>query len=513
MNSTTGRSCGRRSLIQYAAGTIPAVVPQNETDSDPSGQLGTYNVNGPTITAGNAFFQSLGTNGRACVTCHQPSNGMSVSTSNIQSRYLLTLGRDPIFAPVDGADCPDRVPAALTLPSPVGGLLGLGKPIGGLLGGLLGILNPNNPYSLLLNRGLIRVFLPWPPKASDGSAITPEFTLEVLNDPTGCENNAVYGLKSPNPVVSVYRRPLMSANLPFVTTLSALFPPIDPLSGVPQPVDPFTGQPASGNIMWDGREPTLQSQAVDATLGHAQALSPPTAAQVKQIVDFENSVFSAQIYDNLAHSLTAAGALGGPVNLAGDQPGVFGFPDAFTEYASWSSAPLGLEQLPRKSIARGEAIFNRRTFIISNVAGFNDVTFVGNNFVGTCATCHNQMHGGADVLPNAERDLGVSINNSATPLAPDLPLFKLTCTNGATMPFNGKTVITRDPGKALLTGKCSDIMKIKVPQLRALSARAPYFHDGTAISLPAVVDFYNGRFGINFTAQERQDLINFLNTL
>jgi hypothetical protein len=39
--------------------------------------------------------------------------------------------------------------------------------------------------------------------------------------------------------------------------------------------------------MWDGREPSLFSQAVDATLGHAQGLAAPTAKQQQQIVSFE----------------------------------------------------------------------------------------------------------------------------------------------------------------------------------------------------------------------------------
>jgi cytochrome c peroxidase len=498
--------------VQYATGTVPATVHQNETDPNQTGQLGTYNPDGPTYTSNNGFFQPLGTNGRACITCHQPPNGMSISAANVQSRYLATLAQDPIFAPVDGAVCPDAVPAINTLPSPIGGLLGTGTT--GLLGGLLSITDPSNPYKLLLNRGLIRVFLPWPPKAADGSTIKPEFTIQVLSDPTKCENNSIYGLKSANPVLSIYRRPLMSSNLKFVTTLGQGFPPVDPLTGVPQATDPFTGQPESGNIMWDGREPTLQSQAVDATLGHAQALNPPTDAQVKQIVDFENAVFSAQTYDNKAHSLTGAGATGGPAHLAAQQAGIFGITAAFDEYSNWATLSNTVEQYQqRKSVARGQAIFNSRTFTISNVAGFNDVSFVGNNVPGTCATCHNQMHGGTDVLPNAERDLGVAGNSSASFPATDLPLFKLTCVNGASTPYNGTTVTVRDLGKALLTGKCADIGKIKVPQLRGLAAHAPYFHDGSAATLQDVVNFYNKRFNINLTYQETQDLINFLNTL
>jgi hypothetical protein len=62
-------------------------------------------------------------------------------------------------------------------------------------------------HSLLLERGLFRVFLPWPPRTSLDEAIEPEFTIEVLGDPTGCNTDPVYGLGSENPTISVYRRP------------------------------------------------------------------------------------------------------------------------------------------------------------------------------------------------------------------------------------------------------------------------------------------------------------------
>jgi cytochrome c peroxidase len=52
-----------------------------------------------------------------------------------------------------------------------------------------------------------------------------------------------------------------------------------------------------------------------------------------------------------------------------------------------------------------------------------------------------------------------------------------------------------------------------VPQLRALAAREPYFHDGSARTLAAVVSFYDQRFSIGLTATEQQDLVNFLATL
>ena len=50
-------------------------------------------------------------------------------------------------------------------------------------------------------------------------------------------------------------------------------------------------------------------------------------------------------------------------------------------------------------------------------------------------------------------------------------------------------------------------------QFRGLAARAPYFANGSAESLRDLVDFYDRRFNIGYTAQERDDLINFLSAL
>jgi cytochrome c peroxidase len=57
------------------------------------------------------------------------------------------------------------------------------------------------------------------------------------------------------------------------------------------------------------------------------------------------------------------------------------------------------------------------------------------------------------------------------------------------------------------------IGKIKGPILRGLSARAPYFHNGSAQTLMDVVRFYDLRFDINFTPQEESDLVAFLSSL
>ena len=70
-----------------------------------------------------------------------------------------------------------------------------------------------------------------------------------------------------------------------------------------------------------------------------------------------------------------------------------------------------------------------------------------------------------------------------------------------------------DIGRAMITGNCADIGKFKGPILRGLAARAPYFHNGSAATLEDVVEFYDQRFGIGLTAQQKSDLVAFLNAL
>lgn len=497
-----------------------SVVPQNETDADASGTIGVFQPGGATNASTNAFFLALGTNGRACVTCHAPSNAMGLSTTSINARFTSSGGRDPLFAPVDGATCPRNVPGNLTSGSLVGGVLGLAQSI---LGGLLELLDPaiaRAPYTLLLNKGLIRIPLPVPANA--------EYTLTVVSDPYGCNTDRNYAQVT-NPatgavtqMVSVYRRPLISANLKYKITTAAnsgAFPPVDPLDfSIALPIDPATGQLENGNIMWDGREATLSSQAIDATLSHAQATKAPTAAQVAQMVAFESGIFAAQVADSHAGSLVAGGALGGPVTLANGVAGQFAAPGAevVSAYDAWNPA-LGAQSASRQSIYRGQQIFNNRSFTVTNVAGFNDASFVGNvSPKFACSTCHGQVTGTSDPLPMAQHAIGIAggANSFGGPApASDLPIFRLSCKPGHQTPFMGATVLTNDPGRALITGKCADIGKFTVPALHGLAARAPYFSDGSAPGLTDLVTFYNTRFNIGLTAQDKTDLVAFLGSL
>jgi hypothetical protein len=321
----------------------------------------------------------------------------------------------------------------------------------------------------------------------------------VASDPYQCNTNPVTGLTGPTSgIVSIYRRVLPSSNLGFLSA-----------------------------VMWDGREPSLSNQAIDATLGHAQADNPPTAAQVAEIVAFESGIFTAQIFDNKATDLNDRAATGGPVALSSQLPkffvsvndplgqnptGIPFSPKIFDLYRPWlglhSPDPVANQ---RRSIARGEELFNTIAIDIKEVSGLNDDLGIP-TISGFCGTCHDTPNIGNHSV-NAPLDIGIAGAGAKTPPGLDvsvLPVFELTCTQG---PLAGKIYTVTDPGRALISGKCQDIGRFKGPILRGLASRAPYFHNGSAATLMDVMNFYDQRFSIGLTNQQKNDLVNFLNTL
>jgi len=165
----------------------------------------------------------------------------------------------------------------------------------------------------------------------------------------------------------------------------------------------------------------------------------------------------------------------------------------------------------RMSIARGEKVFNTTKINITGVTGLNDVLGL-QTIPGFCGTCHDTPNVGNHSV-KAPLNIGVANAGSDKPPALDisgLPVFTLKCTKGS---LAGKVFTVTDPGRAMITGNCADIGKVKGPILRGLAARAPYFHNGSAATLLDVVNFYDQRFGIGFTAEQKDDLVNFLNAL
>lgn len=158
----------------------------------------------------------------------------------------------------------------------------------------------------------------------------------------------------------------------------------------------------------------------------------------------------------------------------------------------------------RASIARGQILFNSKSINITGVAGLNDDLNLA-SIPGTCGTCHDTPNAGNHSLA-VPLNIGVGDVNSPLDVS-YLPV--ITLQNKVT----GAIKVTTDPGRALVTGLWKDNGKVKGPVLRGLAARAPYFHNGSANTLAAVLDFYNERFNIGFTAAEKRDLIAFLSAL
>jgi hypothetical protein len=465
------------------------------------GALGILNSKGPIATKGHPFFEPIGENGRACVSCHQPESGMGLSVASIRERWKATNGKDPIFAAIDGMNCPDLPPE---------------KP---------------ESHSLLLERGLFRIFLPWPPKAADGTAIDPEFTLEVVRDPTGCNLHPQYGVTSANPMVSIYRRPRVVANAKYLTHQGFGVTPFIGKNGLPTSRDPETGKPTSMNIMSDARHPTLKTQAVEAAITHLQFDGKLTESQLQQITAFEHQVYSAQISHGLAGSLIEPGGppgfgvdnlLKGREGVLGNNTSNFVFPmgDVWKSLPRTKVASENARNEARESIARGHDVFMFRTFWIKDSMHLNTVG-LGNPTKRTCSTCHGMHMTGMDVA-NGWMDIGTTNLPWAreTPLnpwnnkQPEMPLFKVTCkANVAPHPFLGRVIYTQDPGRALISGKCNDVGTIVMQQFRGLAARAPYFANGSAHTLLELVDFYDRRYAIGYTEDEKRDLVNFLSSL
>lgn len=430
---------------------------------DPFGLLRSVIQSNQPLDARNPFFKSVGTNGRSCATCHIAQDGWTITPAHIQARFAATGGQDPLFDPFDGTNSPEADLSTLAA--------------------------RRAASSLLLTKGLIRVGIGIPDNA--------EFTLAAVDDP--------YHYASASEL-SLFRRPMPTTNLRCLTAVMWDGRESTPLAGT-QPLNVALSDEGNlHNLIAD-----LKHQANDATRGHAQSTRDLTDAETKAIVDFEMAIATAQQFDFGAGWLDTEGAQGGPLNLmaqsfyitindvlGADHFGKLFDPSAMTLFNAWKDSP----NPQRAQVARGAILFNTKPIEITGVAGLNDDLKLP-VIHGTCTTCHDSPNFGNHSVP-----LPINIGLSdASHRTPDMPLYTLR--NKTT----GETVQTTDPGRALISGKWKDIGKFKGPVLRGLAARPPYFHNGFAADLDEVVQFYNTRFNIHFTDQEKADLVAFLKSL
>ena len=472
-------ACGGNAPTAVTAASTASVgnlIPSLQPYATPTGTVATFSATG-SIDPSGIFFQALGTNPRSCASCHRLSQGMSIGAAATQALFATSGGADPLFNAVDGANCP------------------------GAAAGDAGA------RSLLLNNGLIRVGREVPAAA--------QFHAVASQDPYGCAESTDFA--TGQPVLSVYRRPLPTAGLTFLSSV------MWDARATSQPLN----QPATygANLSAD-----LAAQAADAVATHEQGSTALTSAQLADLVAFERGLYSAEASDTQAGALDA-GAAGGAATLAAQAytpgvndpgpPGSAGAfnPVVFTLFQAWRNSANPAQA----SIARGEDIFNTAPLVITGVRGLNDNPALGSPAAipGSCSTCHDTPNVGSRSLPltmdtgtshvaSNETDPGV-LAGLAQLTAPSLPIYQITgCADAGGHPV---TYVTTDPGQGLTTGLCADVNRVKIPGLRGLAARAPYFHNGSAATLQAVVNFYAARFRMRLTPQQRQDLANFLGAL
>jgi cytochrome c peroxidase len=238
-------------------------------------------------------------------------------------------------------------------------------------------------------------------------------------------------------------------------------------------------------LMWDGREPDLQSQARGAIRGHAQAAEEPGADDLQRIAEFERSkeFFSS---------------------------------DALRSFAAGGPAPA-LPEGVTESERRG-----RRFFV--------DAADPADPKVGSCAACHsgpmlNQTNRflPLPVPPGARfQDVLVSEFNSA---ANPVRTFIFTNPDGTETEVNSP-----DPGRALVTGDprlfpFDSLNAFKIPSLWGVSRTAPYFHDNSAPTLEDLMAHYakffavvttppgGGPPAIALTEQDQADAVAYLKLL
>ncbi|HEY7648541.1 MAG TPA: hypothetical protein VID04_06010 [Methylomirabilota bacterium] len=399
--------------------------PNNFPHLNASGFSATFSTQG-FVDLTTEYSQAQGNNGRSCQTCHIPQQAWAINPGAIKLLFALTEGTHPIFNPLD-ANNPNSPPSDFTT-----------------------VEGRRAAYSTLLNHGLFR----------RGGAPTAnrDWDLIAVDDPNGFA--CLPGGGTGCPRIVQWRR---------------VMPTINFLLG-------------SATVNWDGgnsvgadQHAGLVNQATRNVTG-AQQGQPAPPEVIDNIVAFETSLFTAQIFSFSAGFLNAGGAQGGPeqLSLMEKVQGPFNLFDA------WINSPIA----GRAKIARGQALFNA-----TNPGG------------RSCNGCHNSANNGTNI-----NNTLFNVQTASEAVQQDhqdfLPLY--TFRSRATPPVE---IRLSDTGAGNVTGNFSDLGRFKTPTLRALAARAPYFHNGIAATLEDVVRHYERFLGFIFTDQQREDVVAFLKAL
>jgi len=413
----------------------------------------TFHTSG-TIDLTNPFFQPLGTNPRTCATCHSPDQGWTDTADANKKLFKDTDGLAPMFNLVDQGTRPDADISTKQARKAT---------------------FRDNTLALAVTR-FTRTINP----------ATFQFTV-APEDPSGFSDSTH---------VLNFRRPTATANESKVSSILNTSGPVQDIQATLASL--MNG--AAG--LHEQRDVT--NNAVPTDVRNAGR-------------DFMFNVFFAQISDKVAGRLDAGGALGGPTNLS-TVPFMLGMNDpvlspatfnrkVFNIYDAWEVFAVNghhddCEQDAKAAIYRGQEVFNFNEFDISGVPGFNDV--IGQDpYRGTCSTCHNTPNvGGHSVI--RMMDIGTADEPNCSE---GLPILQVTL-------ISDTTQVRRicDMGRGT-NGVWADLAKFRVPPLRGLAGRPPYFHDGQAKNIKQAIKYHENRFNIDLSHGKRADLEAFLGEL
>jgi cytochrome c peroxidase len=435
-------------------GDVDESVTEARSNLEPGGNdygvAETFHTAG-TIDFTNPFFQALGTNPRTCMTCHNPDQGWTMTSAANKQLFKDTDGLAPLFNLVDEGTSPNADISTKKARKAT--------------------FMPNT-IDLAVTRFTRNI------------PATAQFTV-APEDPSG--------FSTPTQVLN-FHRPTATANESKVSSITNTSAPTQDI------------QVTLANLMRGAAQ--LHEQRDPAT--------PVPVDQQNAGRDFMFGIFFAQIIDNQAGRLDAGGALGGPTNIStfpfmlgmndpmqpGFNPKVFNIFDAWEVFAV-NGGQNDCEQDAKAAIYRGQEVFNFNQFTISGVPGFTDLSGTDVPIQGTCSTCHNTPNvGGHSVIRMV--DIGTADEPNCSP---GLPILAVTRKSDTT-----QTRRICDMGRGG-NGVWADLAKFRIPPLRGLAARAPYFHDGQAKNIRAAVRYHEDRFNIDLSHGKRKDLEAFLGAL
>jgi cytochrome c peroxidase len=229
-------------------------------------------------------------------------------------------------------------------------------------------------------------------------------------------------------------------------------------------------------LMWDGRQPNLEAQALGAIRDHAQTVILPDPRDLARIAEFERT-------------------------------DAFFTSPALRQYARGGPAPA-LPEGKTESEKRGRKFFE-------------DVPVTATSKAGQCAVCHS-----GPMLNQTNRFLPIPVPPGSR--FQNVLVSELNTAGNPVREFifrnpDGSTSVVRspDPGRALITGDPRDVNAFKIPSLRGIRRTAPYFHDNSAKTLEEVAAHYakvfliisNPSTPLILTPQDQADIVAYLKLL